>query len=159
MESDLEAYIIWYPPLRSSLLCLSKLYGCVDPKIFNGLAQDAVHAATASVQVSSISQTLSTLRVTSAADNIVLCFAMEAPSDSINVNTVVRPYLKPCDVGTAWTVIKSAELADVLSSSCLTSWNANAGCKQADSQAVQHHGCAALHDQAAADFERANSPI
>ena len=52
MESDLEAYRVWYPPVRSSLLCLSKLYGCVDPKIFNGLAQDAVHAATASVQVS-----------------------------------------------------------------------------------------------------------
>lgn len=50
MESDLEAYTVWYPPLRSSLLCLSKLYGSVDPKIFNGLAQDAVHAATASVQ-------------------------------------------------------------------------------------------------------------
>ncbi|KAL0022928.1 hypothetical protein WJX77_008565 [Trebouxia sp. C0004] len=53
MESDLEAYTVWYPPLRSSLLCLSKLYGCVDPKIFNGLAQDAVHAATASVQAAS----------------------------------------------------------------------------------------------------------
>lgn len=52
MESDLEAYTVWYPPLRSSLLCLSKLYGSVDPRIFNGLAQDAVHAATASVQVS-----------------------------------------------------------------------------------------------------------
>ncbi|KAA6429125.1 MAG: conserved oligomeric Golgi complex subunit 3-like [Trebouxia sp. A1-2] len=53
MESDLEAYTVWYPPLRSSLLCLSKLYGSVDPKIFNGLAQDAVHAATASVQAAS----------------------------------------------------------------------------------------------------------
>ena len=52
MESHLEAYTVWYPPLRSSLLCLSKLYGCVDPKIFNGMAQDAVHAATAAVQVS-----------------------------------------------------------------------------------------------------------
>ncbi|DBB10820.1 hypothetical protein WJX82_004700 [Trebouxia sp. C0006] len=53
MESDLEAYTVWYPPLRSSLLCLSKLYGSVDSKIFNGLAQDAVHAATASVQAAS----------------------------------------------------------------------------------------------------------
>lgn len=52
MESDLEAYRVWYPPVRSSLLCLSKLYGCLDPKIFNGLAQDAVHAATVCVQVS-----------------------------------------------------------------------------------------------------------
>lgn len=57
MESDLEAYRVWYPPVRSSLLCLSKLYGCVDPKIFNGLAQDAVHAATASVQVSQTATT------------------------------------------------------------------------------------------------------
>lgn len=51
MESNLEAYAVWYPPVRSSLLCLSKLYGSVDPSIFNGLAQDAVHAATAAVQV------------------------------------------------------------------------------------------------------------
>lgn len=52
MESSLEAYAVWYPPVRSSLLCLSKLYGNVDPSIFNGMAQDAVHAATAAVQVS-----------------------------------------------------------------------------------------------------------
>ena len=51
MESNLEAYAVWYPPVRSSLLCLSKLYGNVDPSIFNGMAQDAVHAATAAVQV------------------------------------------------------------------------------------------------------------
>lgn len=53
MESDLEACRVWYPPVRSTLLCLSKLYGCVDPKIFNGLAQDAVHAATVCVQAAS----------------------------------------------------------------------------------------------------------
>ncbi|KAL3152568.1 hypothetical protein ABBQ32_001593 [Trebouxia sp. C0010 RCD-2024] len=53
MESDLEAYRVWYPPVRSTLLCLSKLYDCVDPKIFNGLAQDAVHAATVCVQAAS----------------------------------------------------------------------------------------------------------
>lgn len=51
MESNLEAYAVWYPPVRSSLLCLSKLYGNVDPSIFNGMAQDAVHAATSAVQV------------------------------------------------------------------------------------------------------------
>ena len=51
MESNLEAYAVWYPPVRSSLACLSKLYGNVDPSIFNGMAQDAVHAATAAVQV------------------------------------------------------------------------------------------------------------
>ena len=61
MESDLEAYRVWYPPMRSSLLCLSKLYGCVDPKIFNGLAQDAVHAATVCVQVSILPTTIAAL--------------------------------------------------------------------------------------------------
>eukprot|EP00891_Asterochloris_glomerata_P005633 jgi/Astpho2/5633/e_gw1.00079.14.1_t len=51
--SSLDAYSAWYPPVRSTLLCLSKLYGCVGPKIFSGLAQDAVAACTASVQISS----------------------------------------------------------------------------------------------------------
>ena len=41
----------WYPPVRSTLLLLSKLYRCIDTKIFAGLAQEAVAACTACVQV------------------------------------------------------------------------------------------------------------
>eukprot|EP00882_Tetradesmus_deserticola_P019129 GHRQ01020577.1.p1 GENE.GHRQ01020577.1~~GHRQ01020577.1.p1 ORF type:complete len:235 (+),score=112.19 GHRQ01020577.1:147-851(+) len=40
----------WYPPVRSTLLLLSKLYRCIDPKTFAGLAQEAVAACTACVQ-------------------------------------------------------------------------------------------------------------
>eukprot|EP00879_Flechtneria_rotunda_P017545 GHRR01018394.1.p1 GENE.GHRR01018394.1~~GHRR01018394.1.p1 ORF type:complete len:715 (+),score=305.59 GHRR01018394.1:627-2771(+) len=40
----------WYPPVRSTLLLLSKLYRCIDTKIFAGLAQEAVAACTACVQ-------------------------------------------------------------------------------------------------------------
>jgi hypothetical protein len=40
----------WYPPVQRTLLLLSKLYRGVDSRIFNGLAHEAVLAATASVQ-------------------------------------------------------------------------------------------------------------
>jgi hypothetical protein len=40
----------WYPPVRSTLLLLSKLYRCIDARIFAGLAQEAVAACTACVQ-------------------------------------------------------------------------------------------------------------
>lgn len=42
---------IWYPPVRSTLLLLSQLYRCIDARIFAGLANEAVAACTASVQV------------------------------------------------------------------------------------------------------------
>jgi hypothetical protein len=42
-----------YPPLRATLLCLSKLYRAVDAQIFSGLAQEAVSACTVSVQQAS----------------------------------------------------------------------------------------------------------
>lgn len=42
--------LAWYPPLRNTLLVLSKLYRAVDARIFSGLAQEAVAAATGSVQ-------------------------------------------------------------------------------------------------------------
>jgi hypothetical protein len=41
----------WYPPVRGTLLLLSKLYRCVDTRIFAGLAQEAVAACTVTVQV------------------------------------------------------------------------------------------------------------
>lgn len=43
-------YRTWYPPVQRTLLLLSKLYQAVDAKIFSGLAQEVVAAATLSVQ-------------------------------------------------------------------------------------------------------------
>ena len=45
-----ELYRSWYPPVQRTLLLLSKLYRGVDARIFNGLAHEAVLAATTSVQ-------------------------------------------------------------------------------------------------------------
>lgn len=45
-----EAYRSWYPPVQRTLGLLSKLYRGVDARIFNGLAHEAVLAATSSVQ-------------------------------------------------------------------------------------------------------------
>ena len=50
-ESGLDSYNAWYPPVRETLTCLSKLYRCVEPRVFAGLAQDAVTACTSAVQV------------------------------------------------------------------------------------------------------------
>jgi len=52
-ESGLESYKVWYPTVRETLSCLGKLYRCVEPRVFAGLAQDAVTACTASVQLAS----------------------------------------------------------------------------------------------------------
>ena len=50
-ESSPSAYASWYPPVQQTLLCLSKLYRCVEAKVFAGLAQDAVSSCTKAVQV------------------------------------------------------------------------------------------------------------
>jgi len=52
-ESTLNAYMAWYPPVQQTLLCLSKMYRCIDARIFGGLAQEAVSAATATAQAAS----------------------------------------------------------------------------------------------------------
>jgi hypothetical protein len=41
---------MWYPPLRSTLSCLAKLYRTVDPQAFSGLGQDALYMCTTSVR-------------------------------------------------------------------------------------------------------------
>lgn len=51
--ADSTAADHWYPPVYSTLLCLSKLYRAVDQRIFAGLAQEAVSACTTSVQQAS----------------------------------------------------------------------------------------------------------
>lgn len=39
----------WYPPLQMVLVYLSRLYNCLDSKIFGGLAHEAVLACGASI--------------------------------------------------------------------------------------------------------------
>ncbi|KAM0949240.1 putative oligomeric Golgi complex, subunit 3, cullin repeat-like-containing domain superfamily [Dioscorea sansibarensis] len=40
----------WYPPLEKTISCLSKLYRCLEPAVFTGLAQEAVEFCTISIQ-------------------------------------------------------------------------------------------------------------
>ncbi|GJP83624.1 hypothetical protein CLOP_g13752 [Closterium sp. NIES-67] len=49
-EQGADSYAGWYPPLESTLACLSKLYRCVDADIFTGLAQEAVAVCSDSIQ-------------------------------------------------------------------------------------------------------------
>lgn len=48
-----DPYALLYPPLRATLVVLSKLYRAVDTKTFGGLAQEAVAACTNSVHTAS----------------------------------------------------------------------------------------------------------
>ncbi|KAK1551215.1 hypothetical protein Q3G72_032182 [Acer saccharum] len=43
----------WYPPLEKTLSCLSKLYQCLEPAVFTGLAQEAVEVCSVSIQKAS----------------------------------------------------------------------------------------------------------
>jgi conserved oligomeric Golgi complex subunit 3 len=49
-EGAAEDTSTWYPPLKSTLMCLSKLYNCVDPQAFSGLGQDALYNCTHAIQ-------------------------------------------------------------------------------------------------------------
>ncbi len=40
---------MWYPPVRRTLVCLSKLYRCLEREIFQGLSQEALVACMDSV--------------------------------------------------------------------------------------------------------------
>jgi hypothetical protein len=48
-----QQYASLYPPVQSTLVCLSKLYRSIDARIFSGLAQEAVAACTHSIQAAS----------------------------------------------------------------------------------------------------------
>ncbi|XP_024387285.1 conserved oligomeric Golgi complex subunit 3 [Physcomitrium patens] len=52
-EEGRDSYSTWYPPLEKTLSCLSKLYRCLEPTIFTGLAQDAINMCSTSIQRSS----------------------------------------------------------------------------------------------------------
>jgi len=49
-ESAPDARAAWYPPVQRTLGCLSRLYRCVEHRVFAGLAQDAVASCAAAVQ-------------------------------------------------------------------------------------------------------------
>jgi conserved oligomeric Golgi complex subunit 3 len=40
---------MWYPTVRRTLACLSRLYRCVDRAIFQGLSQEALSACVQSI--------------------------------------------------------------------------------------------------------------
>ncbi|KAM1178867.1 hypothetical protein ACFX13_018428 [Malus domestica] len=40
----------WYPPLEKTISCLSKLYRCLEPEVFTGLAQEVVEVCSVSIQ-------------------------------------------------------------------------------------------------------------
>ncbi|MCL7023786.1 hypothetical protein MKW94_009497, partial [Papaver nudicaule] len=45
-----DLFKTWYPPLEKTLSCLSKLYRCLEPAVFPGLAQEAVEVCAISIQ-------------------------------------------------------------------------------------------------------------
>jgi len=45
-----DIYITWYRPLEKTVSCLSKLYRCLEPSVFTGLAQEAVEVCSTSLQ-------------------------------------------------------------------------------------------------------------
>ncbi|XP_010537514.1 PREDICTED: conserved oligomeric Golgi complex subunit 3 isoform X2 [Tarenaya hassleriana] len=48
-----DVFKTWYPPLEKTLSCLSKLYRCLEPAVFTGLAQEAVEVCSLSIQKAS----------------------------------------------------------------------------------------------------------
>ena len=38
-EENQDVFKTWYPPLEKTLSLLSKLYRCLEPEVFTGLAQ------------------------------------------------------------------------------------------------------------------------
>ncbi|KAG2241947.1 hypothetical protein Bca52824_096208, partial [Brassica carinata] len=49
-DENADVFKTWYPPLEKTLSCLSKLYRCLEPAVFTGLAQEAVEVCSLSVQ-------------------------------------------------------------------------------------------------------------
>ncbi|KAK3131194.1 hypothetical protein QOZ80_6BG0503290 [Eleusine coracana subsp. coracana] len=45
-----DIYVTWYRPLEKTVSCLSKLYRCLEPSVFTGLAQEAVEVCSTSLQ-------------------------------------------------------------------------------------------------------------
>lgn len=52
-DESSDVFKTWYPPLEKTLSCLSKLYHCLEPGVFTGLAQEAVEVCSDSIQKAS----------------------------------------------------------------------------------------------------------
>ncbi|CAN7130207.1 unnamed protein product [Brassica rapa subsp. narinosa] len=52
-DENADVFKTWYPPLEKTLSCLSKLYRCLEPTVFTGLAQEAVEVCSLSIQKAS----------------------------------------------------------------------------------------------------------
>lgn len=52
-EENQDVFKSWYPPLEKTLSLLSKLYRCLEPGVFTGLAQEAVEVCSLSIQKAS----------------------------------------------------------------------------------------------------------
>lgn len=48
-NSPADLHGMWYPPVRRTLVCLSRLYRCIDRPIFQGLSQEALSHCIVSV--------------------------------------------------------------------------------------------------------------
>eukprot|EP00731_Ephydatia_muelleri_P030040 Em0021g563a len=51
--SAVDMHAMWYPTVRRTLLCLSKLYRCLEKPVFEGLAQEALLECVHSLQTAS----------------------------------------------------------------------------------------------------------
>lgn len=49
-HAPVDHQAMWYPTVRRTLLCLSKLYRCVERATFEGLAQEALRGGILSLQ-------------------------------------------------------------------------------------------------------------
>ncbi|XP_010500461.1 PREDICTED: conserved oligomeric Golgi complex subunit 3-like isoform X2 [Camelina sativa] len=52
-DENADVFKTWYPALEKTLSCLSKLYRCLEPAVFTGLAQEAVEVCSLSIQKAS----------------------------------------------------------------------------------------------------------
>ncbi|ONK65534.1 uncharacterized protein A4U43_C07F38090 [Asparagus officinalis] len=50
VDDNSDIFKTWYPPLEKTVSCLSKLYHCLEPTVFTGLAQEAVEFCSISIQ-------------------------------------------------------------------------------------------------------------
>ncbi|EOY30133.1 Sec34-like family protein isoform 4 [Theobroma cacao] len=52
-DANPDVFKTWYPPLEKTISVLSKLYRCLEPAVFTGLAQEAVEVCSVSIQKAS----------------------------------------------------------------------------------------------------------
>ncbi|XP_038990079.1 conserved oligomeric Golgi complex subunit 3 [Phoenix dactylifera] len=50
VDDNSDVFRTWYQPLEKTVSCLSKLYHCLEPAVFTGLAQEAVEFCSISIQ-------------------------------------------------------------------------------------------------------------